>query len=407
MTTRPLRLPLVATDSTVSSGSEAGQSVRLQPSAGLLAQGKLHNTPTAARHQNWWEGTVGDWIAHIDETITANALGSMFLGMSIGGVGTDSIAYDAVKKSWILAHTGATPQARVSYDGGVTAIASDVNSSFANTDGNMVAKNGIVLIGYGTSSSTSHRITRSINGGESFFTISLPSSGTADVRVFWTGTKFFASDGINAWAAEAPGVGGPTGVFNPVTVFPGTGGHPSRSGHALGAGIFAAVAGGQAGGTICYRTSDDGLNWSASPVPPGTVPSALGLTYDPERGLWFLCGGVNTSTPGSEAPALWSSPNLLSWTSVPVAFASKPNVENPKYLRGLAYFRGALVSCLEDHNGDAWIVGSADGGSNWRHIVPAQAVGDRFHVAEDGSALAFLASGTGRAIHITPRLALF
>jgi hypothetical protein len=64
---RPLASPLFATDATFATGPEVGLSTRLDPGAGIRAQGVLPESRYAARWENFQKGTLGDWVKYLDD----------------------------------------------------------------------------------------------------------------------------------------------------------------------------------------------------------------------------------------------------------------------------------------------------------------------------------------------------
>jgi hypothetical protein len=67
MTTRPTTSPLWATDDTFSDGVEVGLSPRLDPGAGVRAQGIKPRRRWPARWFNSARGILGDWVDYLDQ----------------------------------------------------------------------------------------------------------------------------------------------------------------------------------------------------------------------------------------------------------------------------------------------------------------------------------------------------
>lgn len=72
MTTRPTITPLWATDTTFSDGVEVGLSPRLDPGAGVRAQGIKPRRRWPARWFNFARGIVGDWVDYLDQKTKHN-----------------------------------------------------------------------------------------------------------------------------------------------------------------------------------------------------------------------------------------------------------------------------------------------------------------------------------------------
>lgn len=71
MPTRPTNSPLYATDATILTGPETGQTTRLNPGAGILAQGILAGVKLPGRVIAHILGTHGDWINYTDQRVLA------------------------------------------------------------------------------------------------------------------------------------------------------------------------------------------------------------------------------------------------------------------------------------------------------------------------------------------------
>jgi hypothetical protein len=69
---RPINSPLFATAATYPAGSFnwSGQSPRVAPSAGSLAQGFTPQTNLPAEYMNFLVGNHGDWLNHYDSIFT-------------------------------------------------------------------------------------------------------------------------------------------------------------------------------------------------------------------------------------------------------------------------------------------------------------------------------------------------
>lgn len=67
MTTRPTDSPAFATDATFSAGAESGLAPRLDPGAGVRAQGVYPEAQVPARWFNFLRGIVGDWLLYLTE----------------------------------------------------------------------------------------------------------------------------------------------------------------------------------------------------------------------------------------------------------------------------------------------------------------------------------------------------
>lgn len=77
---KPVTLPSWATDTNFSSGAESGSSVKLEPSAGVKAQGWIPGNSLPARWLNWWANLVYSWIAYVDGLSTdAQFLGTLWV----------------------------------------------------------------------------------------------------------------------------------------------------------------------------------------------------------------------------------------------------------------------------------------------------------------------------------------
>jgi hypothetical protein len=137
---------------------------------------------------------------------------------------------------------------------------------------------------------------------------------------------------------------------------------------------------------------------------PGTSPFLRGTAYDKQRNTWFAAGNIN---PGTETPRVWSSTDLVNWTAITPQFPVLPNGYAKTRLRGLAYFRGALVSVVNDSGGGQWIVISKDGGTTWQHVTESTGSDVRIVTASDESSVAVLTVNAGAAaLQITPRISL-
>lgn len=67
---KPSEVPAWATDTNYSSGPDVGTATKVDPGAGVKAQGHVPGTRGAAQTMNWWKNLVGSWIDYLDEETT-------------------------------------------------------------------------------------------------------------------------------------------------------------------------------------------------------------------------------------------------------------------------------------------------------------------------------------------------
>jgi hypothetical protein len=106
--------------------------------------------------------------------------------------------------------------------------------------------------------------------------------------------------------------------------------------------------------------SPDGVSWQRVETPrgAGTIVEILGLA---DR---FVAAGSSSVDEALSAAAIWTSPNLETWTPADVPNASSPNRDAA--IHALAGGEGRLVAVGEDADGQAGIWVSGDG-LVWRH----------------------------------------
>lgn len=76
---KPVTLPTWATDANLSSGTESGSSTKLEPSAGVKAQGFVPGAAAPARHYNWLLNLIYEWVAYLNGLATdAQFLGTVW-----------------------------------------------------------------------------------------------------------------------------------------------------------------------------------------------------------------------------------------------------------------------------------------------------------------------------------------
>jgi hypothetical protein len=67
MATKPSTLPLWATDTNLASGSQSGQTTKLEPSLGYKQQGSVPGKSAPGRYMNWLFNLIYSWCVYLDD----------------------------------------------------------------------------------------------------------------------------------------------------------------------------------------------------------------------------------------------------------------------------------------------------------------------------------------------------
>jgi hypothetical protein len=264
MPTRPSASPLYATDSTLASGPESGQPTRLNPGAGILAQGLLAGVKLTARVLSHVLGTHGDWVDYLDQkTLPLSALNWPERATYTNGSTLDAsipIAWDPLPSTQgDNANTG------------IFMVTTTDTKSITSDDGTLWRNE--VSFG-GTLGVAAYDLAVGQSSGVRAFL----ASGLGNTNLIRT------VDAGTTWTLAASGI-------------------PSSSALCNGAGEVWVACG--AFGAI-QRSTDGGLTWSAA----GVTISGWGLGA--KRIVWN--GSLFVMIAGSALNKIASSPDGLTWT---------------------------------------------------------------------------------------------
>jgi hypothetical protein len=406
--TRPLSdAPTWATDETFASGSQTGETTRLEPSAGVKAQGIIPDRTAAARRHNWLLGSICDYLQYLSAMPLVNWQSSMHPALNpLNGNGilcaTDkqhmfvtgliSAGESKVWRNSVAKFTSGTLDRSI-YDAidGAVAVPGDGGDALktgilgaldlnvngwldvtptglgtgggATTHHSMCFTEAInpgVLLFTGSGSTIGNNIRRSINYGDTWSTVACHAGADGYRDTAYDGANFYATpvaDGSfkvgkslvgASWAAT-------TGAL---------------SGAFWATAINLRIRAGAVGNLIVFShnedadhrtvnyTTDAGVTWTDS----GSVDSvaALGITdiaYSPVSEDWYALmkeGEVNRSTDNG---ATWAS---MGNTGLDTAMALKID-------------GGALVAFGMMSGGVASVSYSVDEGATWNLIRLGQA----------------------------------
>lgn len=354
MPTRPSNSPLFATDTTLSSGPETGETTRLSPGAGVLAQGLAAGRLLPGRVLSYVLGTLGDWCKYIDEATSAMpALNwperSSFANLStvnsalaiatvpnFGGVTRAQvfvlgISKDVVRSpddgsTWLLA--------------GVLANASAVQPELAS--GLIDAVPALMTNGGVTSN-----FYTSINGT----TWTLRTSGPT----FVSGVPCYA-ESLNRWVSAGPAglISYAPGTTAGMSLWTGSTVPGAWVTAAAGAGFKRVVWSGSlfvALPAFAYDkclTSPDGITWTERAL--GSTQTWVGLAYSASEALWVAI---------SDGGAISTSPSGVTWTLGP---SSVNAVSTDLAVNGSLW---VATTRSGDYGGIAY---SIDRGATWANV---------------------------------------
>ncbi len=363
---RPAELPNWATDANYSTGPFAGQPTKLNPAAGVKAQGFYPEQPGSSRHQNWWQNNVGEWATYFDNYLSYISASAALLafnkvtpgmnwfadsrfsqygwGRKVGVIGVSTLSGKVV-----MTHSKGGSSDSIPLFTPATAPASF--ASFAQDE------TGSVIIGTGPEAN--QKAWRSLDGGLTWSEVALPGTIALSQEVLAVRNRFNGyfyifrmSGGIyNLYRSTDDGASWT--LINSALGFSGA--------HRLSVAFSASdmfVNANMNTLSTTYRSADDGSTFSNAFAPSSRYVNSV---VEINGNIYAL--GYNSST-AKPYVAIWASG---AWSQLAAAFPAGP-ICFTRFSTKMGPLIVALALDAFANTGSPFWMASRDNGYTWRAI---------------------------------------